>query len=267
MNTSIQLYQELRQIVKGLYYKLKLFKLEKTKGRKLAVSVIDTITLALFKQVNQIDTKKSVYRIFKPNCSYKTLVVNMNRFSQRALAILMTALGFNRQKSHLVKYTDSTDIPVCSNRKAKNHQTMKDLASWGYTGKGPFYGLKLHLTADYDNQVLALKLTPGNTNDRSVFLKLNKDLRGVFLADAGYVSKKLASEFYQEDRRILIAKPRKNMRKIADDFLIWLSRSRMRVELNFRSLKMFYGLITSLPRSVEGYLANYIYSLLAYSVF
>jgi len=27
---------------------------------------------------------------------------------------------------------------------------------------------------------------------------------------------------------------------------------------------MFYGLITSLPRSVDGYFANYIYSLLAY---
>jgi len=31
-------------------------------------------------------------------------------------------------------------------------------------------------------------------------------------------------------------------------------------------LKMFYGLTTSLPRSAGGYLANYIYSLLAYQI-
>ena len=36
------------------------------------------------------------------------------------------------------------------------------------------------------------------------------------------------------------------------------------IELNFRNLKMFFGLVTSLPRSVGGYLGNYISSILAY---
>jgi len=45
-----------------------------------------------------------------------------------------------------------------------------------------------------------------------------------------------------------------------------LYRTRMLIELNFRDLKLFHGLVTSLPRSVGGYLANYIYSILAYQI-
>ena len=54
------------------------------------------------------------------------------------------------------------------------------------------------------------------------------------------------------------------MRKIATKIQTLLYDTRMIIGLNFRSLKMFYGLETSLPRSVDGYLGNYVYSLLAY---
>jgi IS4 transposase len=45
-----------------------------------------------------------------------------------------------------------------------------------------------------------------------------------------------------------------------------LYKTRAVIELNFRSLKMFYGMLTSLPRSIDGYLANYIFALLAYQI-
>ena len=65
-------------------------------------------------------------------------------------------------------------------------------------------------------------------------------------------------------KRILFAKPKKNMRKIVTAFQKFLYDTRQRIELDFRNLKMFFGLVTSLPRSVTGYFANYIYSILAY---
>jgi hypothetical protein len=266
MKTSIQLYDNLKQVVKFFYKQLRLDKFEKIKGRKLAVSIMETISLAIFKQSNNIATKISIYKIFKPKCSYKTLVVNINRFSHLALLVLTAILKVNRSQQHLVKHTDSTDIPVCSNRKAKHHQTMKGLAKWANNGKGYFFGLKMHLTADLNRKLLAVKFTAGNVDDRKVFLKLNKDLLGLFIADAGYVSKKLQRDFYLEGKRLLLVKPRNNMGKIMTKFQEFLYGTRMLIELNFRNLKMFYGLVTSLPRSVGGYLANYIYSLLAYQI-
>jgi len=266
MKTRIQMYDNLKQKVAFFYNKLKLNLRESDKGRKLAISITDTISLSIFKQKNKIETKKSIFEIFKPKCSYKTLVVNMNRFAKLAAIILGLLMNLNRRDSHPIKHTDSTDIPVCLNKNANNHKTMSGLANWGHSGKGLFYGLKMHLTTDLKRKLLSLKFTSGNADDRSIFIKLNKGLYGIFLADAAYISEKLQREFYQEHKRILLAKPRKNMRKLQTFFQDLLYKTRMIIEFNFRSLKMFYGLLTSLPRSVNGYLANYIYSLLAYII-
>ena len=265
---TLQVYQTLKDKVSFIYEKLKLSKFEKSTGRKLKISIPDTITLALYKQTQGITAKKSVWNDFKKilKCSYKTLVVNLNRCSLLALLILRIILGENGKKSHIVKHTDSTDIPVCLNKNARYHQTMKLLSSWGYSGKGWFYGLKLHLTSDLKRKMLSISFTRGNAGDRSQFMKLNKDLEGIFAADAGYLSKELEKEFYVENKRILFSKPRKNMKKVITFFQKKLYDTRMIIELNFRNLKMFYGLVTSLPRSINGYLANYIYSILAYAL-
>ncbi len=266
MKTSIQLYNKLKQKVGFCYSQLKLNKFEKTKGRKLAIKIIDVISLGLFKQSNGIPTKKALYKIFQPKCSYKTLVVNLNRFVQLAFLILAALLKINQKQASMVKHTDSTDLPVCLNKNAKRHKTMSFLSNWAKTGKGWFYGLKLHITSDLKKNILAVRFTSGNTHDSKVFMELNKDLTGIFVADGGYVSKNLQQEFYRENERILFVAPRKNMKKIITGFQFHLYNTRMLIELNFRNLKMFHNLITSLPRSLDGYLANYTYSLLSYLI-
>lgn len=266
MKTVIQLYDNIKQGVKFFYKQLRLDKYENNKGRKLAIKITDTISMAIFKQSNSIATKKSIYKIFKPKCSYKTLVVSMNRFAHLALLVLVTILKINRGNQHLIKHIDSTDIPVCLFKNANAHKTMKGVANFGRTSKSTFFGLKMHIVTDLKRQLLSIKFTSGNVDDRKVVIKLSKDLVGLFIADAGYISKKLSQEFYQEHERILLTKPRANMKKIMTKFEEFLYRTRMIIELNFRNLKVFYGLVTSLPRSVSGYLANYIYSLLAYQI-
>lgn len=259
-------YNELKQKVTFFYQKLKLFKYEKTKGRKLSIPIVDTITLALYKQASTRSTKKSLWNDYKDilKCSYKTLVVNLNRFFLLALVILLQILRSQKKNAHLVKHTDSTDIPVCLNKNAGYHKTMSALSSWGYSGKGLYYGLRLHLTSDLLRKILSFSFTPANGSERKQFLKLNRDLEGIFVADAGYTSSKLEKEFYQENKRILFAKPRKNMKKIMTAFQQKLYDTRMTIELNFRNLKMLFGLVTSFPRSIDGYIGNYVYSILAF---
>ncbi len=65
------------------------------------------------------------------------------------------------------------------------------------------YGLKLHLTSDLNQTMLANKFSPANTHGAKVFQKLNDDMNGIFVADAEYVSEKLEREFYREHKRIL----------------------------------------------------------------
>ena len=236
MKNQIILYEKIKTVVSFFSRHLKFDKFKNTIGRKLALPLEDILAASLFKQKNNIATKKATYEILKPACSYKTLVVNMNRFAQLAVIILALLMKINRNSSHVVKH------------------------------KGIFYGLKMHLVTDLRRKILRVKFTAGNVDDREMVIPLSKDLIGIFLADAGYISKKLAQAFYQEHRRVLLAKPRANMKKLMTKFEEKLYNTRMLIELNFRNLKMFYGLATSLPRSVDGYLANYIYSLLAYQI-
>jgi len=266
MKTFIKLYRDIKQIVSFFSKQLRFDKFKNKLGRKLALTLEEIISLAIFKQKNQIATKKSLYGIFEPDCSYKTLVVNLNRWSFLALIILVLITKINRKNQHPVKHIDSSDIPVCLFKNAHNHKTMKGLASFSKNTKGTYFGLKLHIITDLKRQLLSVKFTSANVDDREMVIPLSKDLSGIFLADAGYISQKLSKNFYQEYKRILLIKPKANMKKIMTKFEEILYKTRMLIEINFRNLKMFYGLITSLPRSVDGYLANYIYSLLAYQI-
>lgn len=266
MRTFIQAYETIKQKVKAFSKYLRFDKLANKIGRKLALPVEEIIALAVFKQTNGIATKKAIFGMFEPDCSYKTLVVNMNRFAPLALKIFLSLLQISRRHSHPVKHIDSTDIPVCRFKNAHAHKTMKGLAAFGRSSQGTFFGLKLHIISDLDKNLLSVGFATGNIGDREMVLPLSKGLSGIFIADAGYISSKLSRMFYQEGQRILLAQPRKNMKKIITDFQNRLYSTRMLVEIHFRSLKLFCGLITSLPRSASGYLANYIYSLLAYQL-
>mgnify|MGYP001599761387 CR=1 FL=1 len=170
----------------------------------------------------------------------------------------------NRQSSHLIKHTDSTDLPVCLNKNARNHKTMSQLSTWSKTGKGWFYGLKLHLTSDLNSKILALRFTSANSNDRQVCRQMNDKLRGLFVADAGYVSEKLQQDFFLEGERMLLTAVRANMKKLATELEIALVRLRLRVEIHFRVLKGCYGLVTSWPRSIDGYLTHYLAAIAAH---
>lgn len=263
MNTTITIYNNIVAKVTFFFKQLKL-NITKSTGRPLAITPEDTIALALFKQSEGITTKKSVWKIFALTCSYKTFVVNMNKLMVYALLILKSILKWNQNNAHIVKHTDSTDIPVCLNKNATHHKTMNELSSWGHSGKGFYYGLKLSITTDLNRNLLAFRFGTGNSNDRETFKEMNKDIMGIFVADAGYLSKDLERAFCIEYKRVLFAKPKSNMKKIITEFQYHLYNTRMLIELNFRNLKMFHNLITSLPRSIDGYIANYAYALLTY---
>lgn len=266
MNTYITIYQNLKSIVTDIFSSLTLSNRTHPKGRKPTIGNIEAVALAFMARRQNIATKKALYEIMEPLCSYNTFVRTLNRVIGELAYIagaIMQALG---EGTHPVKHTDSTDIPVCLVKNGKVHRTMRGIAQWSKTGKGWFFGLKLHLSSDLRGRVLALRLTPGNSDDRGIFRKMNEKLRGIFVADAGYISKELERDFFIEGERMMFAIPRANMRKLATAAHIALMKTRMRVEIHFRRLKCFFGLVTSLPRSIDGYLAHYLGAICAYLV-
>lgn len=238
--------------------------LKKT-GRKLALTIIDTVTLAVFWHLQGIVSKKSVYDTLNlaAYCCYKTFVVNVNRLAPIALQIIALILKHNRQFAHVIKHTDSTDIPVCLMKNVDHHKTMKDVATLSKNSKGWYYGLQLHLTRDFMGKALALRITTADAPVREAAKDMNRDLWGVIILDSGYVKEELQNEMNMEGKRWWLVKPYKSMKKLATVFENLLYDTRMMIESAFRNLKMFLGLVSSLPRSITGYLANYVSAILA----
>jgi len=235
-------------------------------GRPLKIAPLDALTFALYQHQSTRLTKKSVYDDFKEflHCSYKTFVVSINRVARLSLRLLFIIMRMGKKYAHLVKYTDATDIPVCLKKNADSHKTMKTFSEIGRSSKGWYYGLKMTMTRDHDGQLLALRFTKPGTNDRNIFRDINHDIDGIIVADAGYVSKKLEQEMYREHRRWILVKPYKTMKKLMTNWQAQLYKGRFQIEFDFRNLKMFHGLVTSLPRSVNGYCANYLHALLSF---
>lgn len=260
------IYRKLKQIVTQLSKTTNLFDETPKSGRPRKINNIDAVSLALYQHQSTRATKKSVYEDFKDvlKCSYKTLVVSMNKVAMICLKFLFTLMHFNKKNSHLVKYTDATDIPVCLKKNADDHKTMEDLAGFGRSAKGWFYGLKMTMTRDYAGRLLGLRFTLPAANDRNIFRDINADIEGIIVSDAGYVSKQLEKDMYIENKRWVLIRPYKSMKKLMTSWQSHLYKGRFKIEFDFRSLKMFHGLITSLPRSVNGYLANYIHALTSF---
>jgi len=180
------------------------------------------------------------------------------------MRILFLIMRWGRKYQHLVKYTDATDIPVCLKKNADSHKTMADLSELGRSSKGWFYGIKLTITRDADGKLLAVLFTRTKANDRDICRRINKDIHGIIILDAGYVSKELEKDMYIEKKRWLLIRPYKTMKKLMTKWQEELYKGRFQIEFDFRSLKMFHGLVTSLPRSINGYLANYIHALTSF---
>jgi transposase len=59
-------------------------------------------------------------------------------------------------------------------------------------------GFKLHLIVNDQGELLAVFLTPGNTDDRDPVPHLTKRLFGKLFGDKGYVSQKLFEQLFEQ---------------------------------------------------------------------
>jgi hypothetical protein len=102
MNTSIKPFTIIVPKVTFLIKQLNL-NLRKNTGRPLSLSPEHIISLGIFWKKQGIITKKSLYDMFAPTCTYKTLVVLLKKFMKEVLQILIILMKELRRSAHLVK--------------------------------------------------------------------------------------------------------------------------------------------------------------------
>jgi hypothetical protein len=165
--------------------------------RKLSKSEVMTICI-LFHQSNYRNFKafylqyvvKYLTRYFPNLLSYNRFVSLMSENIELMAAYLQHLFG----NATGISYIDSTPIQVC---KPKRMSSNKVFANHGEKSKstiGWFFGFKLHLIINECGELLAVKLTRANVDDRKPVLNMAANIFGKLFGDKGYISKELTDK-------------------------------------------------------------------------
>jgi hypothetical protein len=163
-------------------------------------------------------------------------------------------------------FVDSTTLDVCDNRRIAQHRVFKALAQRGKNSMGWFFGFKLHLIVNDCGEILNMKLTPGNVDDRAPVSDLARGLFGKLIGDKGYISQALFEEFFLHSNLQLITGIKSNMKnKLMPVFDKILLRKRSIIETVIDQLKNISQIEHSRHRSPINFLVNLVCGLIAYS--
>lgn len=146
---------------------------EKPKKRRRAekMSLSEVMTLIVYFHASGYRNFKQYYLEYVQrflSAEFPTLV-SYNRFvelMQGAVVPLSVYLENCKGAVSGVAFVDSTSIAVCHNRRIQGHRVFKGIARRGQTSVGWFYGFKLHLVINHFGEILGIRLTPGNVDDR-----------------------------------------------------------------------------------------------------
>jgi transposase len=163
-----------------------------------------------------------------------------------------------------VSIADATSLAVCDNKRIPRHQVFKDNAERGKTSMGWFYGFKLHAIINSKGELIRIKLTPGNIDDRKPMPGLCKGLFGQLFADKGYIAQWLTEVLAGQDIQI-ITTLKKNMKPVPrTDFEKAILRRRSLIETVFDELKNLCQIEHTRHRSVSNFLVNLMAGIVAY---
>lgn len=194
-------------------------------------------------------------------------LVSYTRFVELMERVLVPLMAyFYRCKGRCtgISFVDSTPLAVCHNRRIARHKVFDGVAARGKTSMGWFYGFKLHLVVNDRGELLAVALTPGNTDDRQPVPQLARELFGKLFGDKGYISGPLATQLLDQGLE-LITSVRRNMKNrlmlLVDKLLL---RKRSIIETVNDQLKNISQIEHTRHRSPINFLVNLFAGLIAY---
>ena len=194
-------------------------------------------------------------------------LLSYTRFLEMMPAVLVPLSAYFthlKGKPTGIEFIDSTKITVCHNLRIPRHKVFKNVAQRGKGTMGWFYGFKLHIIVNHLGDIVAAKLTTGNTDDRKPVKELSKGLIDKLYADKGYISKALASDL-SADGITLVTTQKKNMkRKLLSAWDRAMLSRRFIIETINDQLKNISQIEHSRHRSLHGFMLNLLGGLIAY---
>lgn len=241
--------------------------------KKTKLPLVMLVSLILFKFFTGHRSWKDYYRYLKSHHdgiaighlpTYKNFMASVHRLVGYALVFLEAVRKYCKQGVSL-QFADSSKLAVCHIKREFNHKVAKGFTSKSKSTMGWYYGFKIHLVVDKNGLIVAWRITTSTVDDRKGLALIWEELTGMIVADAGYLGSNWQAAAADLGLRLL-TDVKKIMKKLMSRWEYFLLKARQIVETTFSVLKSRLGMETSLPRSVMGYFAHYVWCLLAYQL-
>lgn len=251
------------------YNKKQLANCTAKRNRTSRLSHSEIITLLIDFQTSKFRDFKSYY-IRYVSTQLKSAfpdLVSYNRFVElipRVLPLLVALLQSRLEKPTGIAFIDSTELPVCHRKRIKRNKVFAGIANIGKSSKGWFLGFKLHLLVNHLGELLSVKITTGNVDDKAPVKDMAKYLKGKIYGDKGYISKKLSQELLDMGIN-LVTSIRKNMKpRIMSLFDKLVLKKRPMIESINNQLKNSFQIEHTRHRSPINAFSHIISALIAY---
>jgi hypothetical protein len=235
---------------------------------RMAMSEIMTI-LVLYHSSNFKNFKSFYFYLLEQKREWFPRILSYSRFIEWMPYSLIPLYSFMKTqfgKSTGINFIDSTPISVCKNIRINRNKTFKNIAERGKSSMGWFYGLKLHIVVNEKGEILSMKITKGNVNDRAPVKGLCKNIFGKLYGDKGYMGQNLFHELFGMGVS-LVTNIRSNMKNkimaIEDKLLL---RKRFIIETINDQLKNISDIEHSRHRSPINCIVNIISGLISYCI-
>ena len=246
-----------------------------SKGRRgpaCCLSISEIMTVQILFQMVGYRNFKTFYTSFLQIYwkQYFPRLPSYQRFvelTHRALYPLTLFAQLKSGKKTGIYYIDGSCLPVCHLKRSKRNKVFREIAQYGRTSVGWFFGLKIHLVINNLGEMIAFKITRGNVHDGAAAKSLLLSLEGLAFGDKGYIGKKLFDELLKNGLK-LITRKRKNMKEklLVNDYEKQLLNQRNLIETVFDCLKHKYHVWHTRHRSIINAMTNLIAALAAYAI-
>ena len=199
--------------------------------------------------------------LFPGMVSYTRFISLLPRVVLPMCGFLQTRYGRNTG----IAFVDSTRLPVCHNKRISRNRVFDGIAKIGKSTMGWFYGFKLHIVINELGELLAVRLTQGNVDDRKPVDEMTHGLVGKLFGDKGYISGELFDALYERGLT-LITQIRRNMK---NRLMPWIDkillRKRSIIETVNDQLKNISQVEHTRHRAAASFLINVCAGLIAYT--
>lgn len=241
---------------------------QRLRSSRLTNSEVMTLLIA-FHQSGYRDFKtyytRFVCRYWRHHFPCLVSYTRMLKLLQSALVPLCSYMKGRRSQSTGIAYIDSTTLKVCHNLRIPRHKVFANEAQRGKGTMGWFYGFKLHLIVNDECGILAVKVTPGNVDDRKPVLDMTDNLSGTLYGDKGYISNELKQGLCERDIHFVTGQ-RSNMKpQVISAWDNAMLGKRFIIETVFDQLKNMAQIDHTRHRSVVSFMVNLMAGLIAYT--